>query len=113
MTSPRLKGEGSAGDVCAAAAVDQVVTHTVNRRATRRHVRLFMTSSRSCASRRAGTHCRPGQAASVVSAQHSQATYASPLRLSLPWPTRATAWLDGHEVGPPTPSSYLGMSERA
>jgi len=43
MTSPRLKGDRSTGGVCAAAAVGQVVTHTVNRRATRRPVRLFMT----------------------------------------------------------------------
>jgi hypothetical protein len=61
MTSPRLKGDASTEYVCAATAVDQVVSHTVNRRATRRPVRLFMTLPHSRASRRAGTHSRPVQ----------------------------------------------------
>jgi hypothetical protein len=38
MTSPRLKGDGSTGGVCAAAAVGQVVAHAVRRRANRRSV---------------------------------------------------------------------------
>jgi hypothetical protein len=44
MTSPRLKGDGSTGDCCAAAAFGKVVAHPVRRRAKRRTVTLFMTS---------------------------------------------------------------------
>ncbi len=102
MTSPRLRGDGSTGVVCAAAGLGEVMAHTVRRRANRRPVRLFMTITACFMPVRPDRRHAPARiAGSVLTEPLQQAACASPQPRSLLWPRPATARPDGRSARPP------------
>ena len=111
MTSPRLRGDGSTGVVCAAAALGEVAAHTVRRRANRRPVRLFMTSPRASCDVPPGRRKAPARTeTATVTGRRRRAACASRQPRSLPWRRPSTNLQDGRNARPLGRSAARGRS---